>query len=133
MKRLTAPAMILLCLTLSLSGAEPAKSPTKRLWLVISRKMFLTDLKPLVEHRRKEGFDVAVSTLTATKAIKAQKRTPAFILLVGDDQPGKQNKNWYLPSPRRKLYRWHASQPHHFAADMLLGDFNGDLIPDALC
>ena len=123
--------MAVLFLAVSLEGAEPAGSPKGRLWLVVTRKMFTDDLKPLVERRRKEGFDVAVSTLNAAGAIAAQKRRPAFILLVGDDQPGKQSENWYLPSPRRKMYRWHASQPRQFAADMLLGDFNKDLIPDA--
>jgi hypothetical protein len=124
--------MVLLCLTASLGGAQPRGAPPKRLWLVITRNMFTADLKPLVDRRRREGFDVSVSTLPAAiKTIAAQKRRPAFILLVGDDQAGKQGEKWYLPSPRRKMYRWHASQPHHFAADMILGDFNNDLIPDA--
>ena len=123
--------MVLLCLTVSVRGAEPSTSPKGRLWLVVTRKMFLDDLKPLIEHRRGEGFDVAVSTLAPAKAIAAQKKRPAFILLVGDDQPGKQAENWYLPSPRRDLYRWRRDQEKQFAADMLLGDFDSDLIPDA--
>jgi hypothetical protein len=93
--------------------------------------MFTDDLKPLVERRRREGFNTAVSTLPADKAIASQKRRPAFILLVGDDQIGKQNEDWQVPSPRSKLYRWRSVQPQQFAADMLLGDFDDDLIPDA--
>ncbi|MBT3202085.1 MAG: hypothetical protein HN350_19455, partial [Phycisphaerales bacterium] len=131
MKRLIASTMILLCLTVSLQGTEPPPSPKGRLWLVVTRKMFLDDLKPLIEHRRSEGFDVAVSTLATSKAIAAQKKRPAFILLVGDDQPGKQTEAWYLPSPRRDLYRWRRDQEKQFAADMLLGDFDNDLTPDA--
>ena len=122
--------MVVLCLTASLGGLEPTTSPARRLWLVVTRKMFTTDLKPLVERRRRDGFDVAVSTLTAEKAIASLKRRASFILLVGDDQPGNQADNWYLPAPRRKLYRWRSVQPEQFAADMLLGDFDNDLLPD---
>ena len=123
--------MIVLCLTASLGAVEPATSPAGRLWLVVTRKMFTADLKPLVERRRGEGFDATVSTLAADKAIASVKRRPSFILLVGDDQPGSQGENWYLPAPRRKLYRWRSVQREQFATDMLLGDFDNDLVPDA--
>jgi hypothetical protein len=131
MKQLVAPVMVVLCLTASLRGIEPPKAPPKRLWLVITRKMFTADLKPLVDRRRREGFDAIVSTLPADKAIASMKRRPSFILLVGDDQTGKQSENWYLPAARHKLYRWRSVQPKQFAADMLLGDFDNDLMPDA--
>jgi len=123
--------MVVLCLTASLGALEPTTSPAGRLWLVVTRKMFTADLKPLVERRRREGFDVAVSTLATAKAIASMKRRPAFVLLVGDDQPGNQTENWCMPAPRRKLYRWRSVQPEQFAADMLLGDFDNDLVPDA--
>ncbi|MDP6546025.1 MAG: C25 family cysteine peptidase [Phycisphaerae bacterium] len=131
MKRFIAPAMIVLCLTAWLGAVEPTTARAGRLWLVVTRKMFTADLKPLVERRRREGFDVAVSTLAPDKAIASMKRRPSFILLVGDDQPASRTENWYLPAPRRKLYRWRSVQPKQFAADMLLGDFDNDLVPDA--
>jgi len=123
--------MVVFCLTASLGAGEPTTSPTGRFWLVVTRKMFTADLKPLIERRRREGFDTAVSTLAADKAIASAIRRPSFILLVGDDQGGSQGENWYLPSPRRKLYSWRSVQPEQFAADMLLGDFDNDLVPDA--
>ena len=131
MKRFVSAAMVVLCLTASLGAREPTTSPAGRLWLVVTRKMFTADLKPLVERRRREGFDVALSTLAPDKAIASMKRRASFILLVGDDQGGSQKENWYLPAPRRKLYRWRSVQPQQFAADMLLGDFDNDLVPDA--
>ena len=123
--------MVVLCLTASLGGIEPTTSRAKRLWLVVTRKMFTAELKPLIERRRGEGFEPAVSTLAPEKAIASLKRRPSFILLVGDDQPESRTANWYLPAPRRKLYRWRSVQPQSFAADMLLGDFDKDLVPDA--
>ena len=54
MKQFVATAMIVLCLTASLGAREPTTSPAGRLWLVVTRKMFTADLKPLVERRRRE-------------------------------------------------------------------------------
>ncbi len=129
MKRFIAPAMVVLCLTASLWGAEPTTSPARRLWLVVTRKMFTADLKPLVERRRREGFDVAVSTLAANKAIASLKRRPSFILLVGDDQPGKQAENWYLPAPRGKLYRWRSVQPGSWRSPSPSGSVTPSWVP----
>ena len=59
-------------------------------------------------------------------------RTAYLRMEPGDDQADKQTQPWYLPAPRRKLYRWRAVQRKEFAADALLGDTDGDLVPDVL-
>jgi hypothetical protein len=117
----------MVCFATSLFG----EAADERIWLVVTREMFVNDLKPLVERRRAEGFDARVSTLAPDKAIASLKRRPSYILLVGDDQPESKSEKWRVPSPRRELYRWRTSQPKQFAADMVLGDFDNDLIPDA--
>ncbi len=99
-------------------------------WLVVTRPMFVDAVKPLAARRRKGGFEVVVSTQPVSKAISALKRRPAFVLLIGDDQPGQEKQPWYVPSPRRKFYRWRAAQRKAFASDALIGDLDGDLIPD---
>jgi len=120
------------CLVLSLvllvfSGPALAA----RTWLAITREAFTAALKPLADARRADGFDVVVSTAAPDKAIASLKQRPAYILLVGDDQGGAEDKSWYLRSPRRKLYRWRSVQRMQFAADAVLGDFDGDLVPEA--
>ena len=84
----------------------------------------------LAEMRRKDGFETIISTRPVPEAIAALKHRPAFLLLVGDDEPSKQKEPWYVPSRRRKFYRWRRFQPKEFASDTLWGDFDGDLIPD---
>jgi len=102
----------------------------KPIWLVVTRPMFEGVLRPLADKRVKDGFEVVVSTQSVREAVAALKRQPAFLLLVGDDQPGAEDQPWYIPSPRRQLYRWRATQEEEFAADVVLGDFDSDLIPD---
>jgi len=102
----------------------------KPIWLVVTRPIFLEAIKPLEDKRIKDGFKAIVSTLPVAEAIATLKRRPAFLLLVGDEQPGEEKQPWYVPSPRRELYRWRATQEKEFAADALLGDLDGDLVPD---
>ncbi|MBA7661554.1 hypothetical protein ES703_69574 [subsurface metagenome] len=141
MRRLVIPISILsifLCLFLCLSAVllpQPALAANdavneKPIWLVVTRPVFLEAIKPLEDKRIKDGFKAIVSTLPVAKAIATLKRRPAFLLLVGDEQPGEEKQPWYVPSPRRELYRWRATQEKEFAADALLGDLDGDLVPD---
>jgi len=106
------------------------KAERKPIWLVVTRPIFQEAIKPLEDKRTKDGFRAVISTLPVTEAIATLKYRPAFLLLVGDDQPGEEKQPWYVPSPRRQLYRWRAAQEKEFAADTLLGDFDGDLVPD---
>jgi hypothetical protein len=110
--------------------AEREVTNEKPIWLVVTRPVFLKVIKPLAEMRSKDGFETFVSTRPIPEAIAALKRRPASLLLVGDDEPGKQEEPWYVPSRRRKLYRWRITQREEFASDALWGDFDGDLIPD---
>ncbi|MCK4294343.1 MAG: hypothetical protein KAY65_14185 [Planctomycetes bacterium] len=102
----------------------------KPVWLVVTRPTFLEAIKPLDEKRSKDGFKTVISTRPPAQAIADLKRRPAFLLLIGDDQPGEEKQPWYLPSRTRKLYRWRALQRKEFASDVLWGDLDGDLIPD---
>lgn len=100
------------------------------IWLVVTRPTFVQAIKPLEEKRSKDGFAAVVSTQPVAVAIAALKRQPTFLLLVGDDEQSKQKEPWYVPTQRRKLYRWRARQEKKFASDALWADFNGDLIPE---
>jgi len=129
---------IFLCLCLCLPTvllpqptlAANAAVNEKPIWLVVTRPIFLEAIKALEDKRIKDGFKAIVSTLPVAEAIATLKRRPAFLLLVGDEQPGEEKQPWYVPSPRRELYRWRATQEKEFAADALLGDLDGDLVPD---
>jgi len=102
----------------------------KPIWLAISRPGLVEAIKPLAAHRRAEGFETVVSTEPVAKAISSSPRRPAFVLLVGDDRPGGEAEPWCVPTRRRELYRWRASQRRQFASDAAWGDFDGDLAPD---
>ncbi len=112
--------------TPALAGADE-----KPIWLVVTRPVFQESIKPLAKKRREDGFRTVISTRSVADAISALKHRPVFVLLVGDDQSGGEKQPWYVPSRRRKLYRWRTAQRKEFASDALWGDFDGDLIPDA--
>lgn len=130
MKRIS---WVLCCVLLgSLAGAAPpgAKPGDKPIWLVVTRPMFVEALKPLIGRRANEGFEAAVSTESPDKALAGLRHRPAFVVLVGDDQPGGAGKPWFVPARRMKLYRWQGSQGETFASDMAWGDLDGDDAPD---
>ncbi len=113
-----------------LSTTPALAASQKPIWLVVTRPAFLQAVKPLEQKRAKDGFKTLVSTQTIAEAIAALDRQPAFLLLVGDCQPGEEKQSWYIPTQTRKLYRWRASQRKDFASDVLWGDFDSDLVPD---
>jgi hypothetical protein len=111
--------------------AESEGTSEKPIWLVVTRPKFQEAVKPLEQERSKDGFETIISTKPVAEAIAALKRRPAFLLLVGDDELGKQREPWYVPSRRRKLYRWRQwPQREVFASDTLWADLDGDLVPD---
>jgi len=121
----------LLVMLLSVPGlAGNEATSEKPIWLVVTRPVFLEAIKPLAEMRSKDGFETVISTRPVPGAIAGLKRRPAFLLLVGDYQPSEDKEPWYIPSRRRKLYRWRAPQEKEFASDTLWADFDSDLIPD---
>ena len=107
-----------------------AADDDKPIWLVVTRAAFVEAIRPLARERREQGFDAVISTASASSAITGLKRRPAFILLVGDAGRGQERLPWHIPAEWRELYRWQAQQEEHFASDAILGDFDGDLVPD---
>ena len=78
-------------------GAEE----NKPIWLAVTKPAFTEAIRPLIEHREKDGFETVISTESVEQAIGSLDRRPAFVLLVGDDEPGQENQPWYLPVRRR--------------------------------
>ncbi|HUT13206.1 MAG TPA: C25 family cysteine peptidase [Thermoguttaceae bacterium] len=113
-----------------LSAGVVAAEESKPLWLAVGNGDMVKPLEPLAEKRRGEGFDTVVSTESIEKALAMAPRRPEFLLLVGDDEPGRENEPWYLPARRMKLYRWRAVQREEFASDAAWGDVDGDLVPE---
>ncbi len=101
----------------------------KPIWLAVVRPDLLEPLKPLANLRRRDGFDVVISTKNVGDALKEVSHRPEFLLLVGDDEPGKENASWYLPAKRMKLYRWRSVQQREYASDAAWGDLDKDGIP----
>ena len=112
------------------AAAAQAPGADRGLHLIVTRPMFTDAVAPLAAHRRKEGFRVVVSTKLPAKAIADAWRL-AFVLLVGDDQPGKVAEPWYLPARRVRGHYWFARRPTRtFASDAVYGDLDGDDLPD---
>ena len=124
--------VLLACLLCFVVHPWPAKAEEahKPIWLVVTRPLFIKAIQPLVDHRHKEGFETVISTESASEAISSLTRAPAFVLLVGDDEAGREKEAWYLASRRVEIYRWKSAQSKRFASDAALGDLDGDLMPD---
>lgn len=118
-------------LILSLVAITAVADEDRRpVWLVVGPPGLIEAIEPLARHRRAEGLETIISTKSVEAALSSAPRRPTFLLLVGDDQPGNEGRSWRLPTKRRKLYRWRASQAEEFAADAQWGDVDQDLIPD---
>ena len=102
----------------------------KPLWLAVGPKELVAPLGPLVKKRRAEELETVVSSESIEKALATATRRPTFLLLVGDDLPGKESEAWHLAAKRRELYRWREVQREKFASDAAWGDVDGDLVPD---
>lgn len=102
----------------------------KPIWLVVGRPQLVAALAPLADKRRAGGFETIVSTKSIEMALASVPRRPAFLLVVGDDESGKEEEPWYLPAKRHDLYRWRNVQRHKFASDAAWGDIDGDPAPD---
>ncbi len=102
----------------------------KPIWLVVTREMFTDTLKPLADKRQSEGLDAVISTKPVPEAIGSLSRKPSFLLLVGDCQSNMEKESWYLPSQKCQSYKWHITQGKEFSSDAIMGDFDGDMVPD---
>lgn len=121
-------AALLLSASLGFCADGPA-AVDKPIWLAITKPVLEKELRPLAEMRRKEGFDVVVTTRPAEDAIKALPRQPAFIVLVGDEQTDDADQPWRVPARRMEMYRWRQQQPKHFVSDMAWGCMDKDMVP----
>ncbi len=121
---MTSLTTIIVVLATTVAAAE------KPLWLVVGRPGIVEAVEPLAAHRREEGFQTVISTNTIEESLAAAPTRPSFLLLVGDDEPGKESEPWYLPAKRMPFYRWSWSHPTEFASDAVWGDLDGSGVPD---
>ena len=92
-------------------------------WLVIGKPDFVAALKPLVEHRKSQGFRVETADGPIKEGLAKFKNSPPdYILLLGDAT--------VLPGAKRSLYRWQATQSESYVSDTAFGDFDQDDIPE---
>lgn len=126
---LIGPVTIALALLMLSSGSTQA-AEKKLLWLAVGGAELTEPLKALAEKRRSDGFETLVSNKSVEEILAASSRRPDFLLLVGDDEPGREKSPWFLPAKRRKLYRWRNVQPQDFPSDAAWGDLDGDGVPD---
>ena len=113
-----------------LAHSDLVAAEERPLWLVVTRADLVHPLGPLAEKRSGQGLETVISTETVAKALAQAARRPDFLLLVGDDEPGKEDASWYVPSRRMNLYRWREVQHKQFASDSAWGDLDGDGVPD---
>ena len=112
-----------LCLTV--------RAEDKPLWLVVGKPGLVEAVEPLAAKRKAEGFRTVISTKPVAEALRdASPTTSSFLLLVGDDEPGKETEAWSLPAKRLPLYRWQEHQPRQYASDWVWGDLDGNGWPD---
>jgi hypothetical protein len=72
-----------------------------------------------------------VSTEPVEAAVRSCGGRLAMILLVGDDGgDADANAPWALPARRVPFYRWRALQAEMMPTDALVGDLDGDGLPD---
>jgi hypothetical protein len=116
-------------LTWLLFVSAVAAADSKPLWLAVARPALADAIRPLAEKRRVDGFETIVSTRSIPESLASAGRRPDFLLLVGDDEPGRETADWYLPAKRMKLYRWRTVQAEEFASDVAWGDLDGDGLP----
>ena len=101
------------------------------IWLAIGDEKLQDAAAPLFEYRRSEGFDVQVSAPPVKSALAELGNRPDYIVLLGDDLfPDQSGAGSFVKGVRRTLYRWQATQPEGFVSDSILGDLDGDEVPD---
>jgi len=102
----------------------------KPVWLVVAGEGLVDALEPLVAHRAGDGLEPVVSTASVKDALAGMTRKPAYLLLVGDYEKGRESEPWFLPAKERPLYRWMLTQRTLFASDCVFGDVDQDGVQD---
>lgn len=108
--------------------APPAAAPP--LWLMIGDASMRDAARPLAEYRQSEGFEIIGLAPPSGEALDALPRSPDFIVLLGDDLLSEPPEHAVLRGERHELYRWRASQPDRYVSDAVLGDRDGDGVPE---
>ncbi|MBN1846026.1 MAG: hypothetical protein JW810_10105 [Sedimentisphaerales bacterium] len=108
----------------------PVAAAEKPLWLVLTRPMFVEAIRPLANHRTRQGFQTEIRVDDVKTALAGRSTKPAYILLAGDFQPGQETADWSVAGRVCRLYRWRASQREYYVSDMLWGDLDADGTPD---
>ena len=124
---LTARTAFLLILWLASFSLRAAEKPV---WQVVTRPMFVEALRPLAEHRAKEGFQPVISVEDIEAARAKGKTKPAYILLVGDYEARQEERTWSVSGRMCRMYRWRNWQREYFVSDMYWGDRDGDGVPE---
>ena len=102
--------------------AAPLSSAERGVWLCIGPEDLAKGAATLCELRSAQGWQVVCSNASPKEAISAQAVKPSAILLLGDDA--------VTPAERRPYHGWLAKHPTEFVTDSVLGDLDGDAIPD---
>ncbi len=125
--RFTIIAAVLLAFTL----AEAIAETNRPVWVCITRPALANAIKPLAGKRTKDGFDVRIIS-TDNPAEELSKLTSQidYLLIVGDDQPGKADQPWYVPTKQVPAYRWDSRQASEYASDLAWADIDSDNRPD---
>lgn len=113
-----------------LSAFGNAEEEQKPVWLVVTGEELVGALEPLVAHRAGDGLEPVVSTAGVTEALAGVPRQPAYLLLVGDYEKGRESEPWFLPAVEKPLYRWMLSQRLTFASDSVHCDLDRDGVQD---
>ncbi|MHC4757523.1 MAG: prolipoprotein diacylglyceryl transferase family protein [Planctomycetota bacterium] len=148
-KRVVAIAILLMVMTIATAVIlKPASEKqlaqlrkNTRLYLVITRSNFISDLKAWQQQRTEDGFNVitkdfeqAPSHQQISSWIKEQVNTNeglcSYILIVGDCADSSQDRRpWQIPSIQQE-FQVSDDKQIQFFTDCLYGDLNADGCPD---
>ena len=120
----------LLCTLAIALAAVDARAADAPLWLMVGPAELTAAADQLVRHREAEGMRTLVANSTIEAALAAAPAKPAYLLIIGDDDPENAGAPYRMPAQQRKPYRWRAVQAMQFASDSLWGDLTGDQTPD---
>ena len=107
-----------------------ALAEVKPLWVAVGHENLQRAAQPLIELRRREGFDIVLTKPPVKDALATLKEKPDYLLLLGDDLLTDDPPANLLVGERHALYRWQATQPETFVSDAIFGDLDHDGIPD---
>ncbi|MHC4752283.1 MAG: prolipoprotein diacylglyceryl transferase family protein [Planctomycetota bacterium] len=112
-----------------------------RLYLVVTRSVFVSELRVWKQQRTKDGFNVIIKDFEQApsrqqisswieKQVNANEGLCSYILIVGDC--AKENTSellWHIPSVKRHV-RFLSNNNREFYTDVLFGDLDNDGCPD---